>query len=377
MFGQELNAESYAICKADMLIKGQDVRNIALGNTLSNDAHADRKFDYMLSNPPFGVDWDKVEAVVRREHKEKGAAGRFGPGLPRSDDGAMLFLLHLLSKMRPAKDGGSRIGIVLNGSPLFSGGAGSGGSDIRRYVIENDLLEAIVGLPTDMFFNTGLATYIWILTNRKPSSRKGRVQLVDASALWEKLLPKNLGSKRRVMSDSHIATVTRLFGDFVEADLLTITDPQGKVEKTVVARDAQTPTSAEGVTTRRVPVSKIFRNEEFGYRSITIERPLLDENGTAVRVEKGKNKGQPLPDVSLRETENVPLLENIEEYFKREVAPHAQDAWIDHAKTKLGYEIPFNLHFYAFQAPRSLAMIDGELKRTVDAVRDLLEELSA
>src|SRR5260221_9015594 len=210
MFGQELNAESYAICKADMLIKGQDVTNIVFGNTLSDDGHHGKLFDYMLSNPPFGVEWKKVEKEVRREHEEQGFHGRFGPGLPRVSDGSMLFLLHLISKMRPAKEGGCRFGVVLNGSPIFTGGAGSGESEIRRYVLENDLLEAIVGLPTDMFYNTGIATYIWIVTNRKPAKRKGKVQLIDASAFWQKMR-KNLGSKRKELSPGHILRITKLF----------------------------------------------------------------------------------------------------------------------------------------------------------------------
>ena len=211
MFGQELNPESYAICKADMLIKGQDVRNIVLGNSLSEDGLLGKLFDYMLSNPPFGVEWKKVEKEVRREAEDKGFAGRFGPGLPRVSDGSLLFLLHLISKMRPADQGGSRIGIVLNGSPLFTGGAGSGESEIRRYLLENDLVEAIVGLPTDMFYNTGISTYVWILTNRKVEDRKGWVQLIDASSFWQKMR-KSLGSKRKELSDAHIAEITRLLG---------------------------------------------------------------------------------------------------------------------------------------------------------------------
>ena len=220
MFGQELNDESYAICKADMLIKGQDVGAVIPGNTLSDDGHQGRKFDYMLSNPPFGVEWKKVEKIVRAEHEQQGFAGRFGPGLPRVSDGSLLFLLHLLSKMRPAQDGGSRFGIVLNGSPLFTGGAGSGESEIRRYLLENDLVEAIVALPTDMFYNTGIATYVWIVSNRKPAARKGRLQLIDASGFWKKMR-KSLGSKRKEMGEDDIAVVTRLFGDFVEAEIAT------------------------------------------------------------------------------------------------------------------------------------------------------------
>ncbi|MDO8891710.1 MAG: class I SAM-dependent DNA methyltransferase [Sulfurimicrobium sp.] len=346
MFGQELNDESYAICKADMLIKGQDVANIVAGNTLSDDGHPARKFDYMLSNPPFGVEWKKVEKEIRKEYEAQGYNGRFGPGLPRVSDGSLLFLLHLISKMRPAVDGGSRFGIVLNGSPLFTGGAGSGESEIRRYVLENDLVEAIIGLPTDMFYNTGISTYVWILSNRKPSQRKGLVQLIDASGLWRKMR-KSLGSKRKEMSDEQIAEVTRLFGGFVESE------QDGK------------------------PISRIFRNEDFGYRTITVERPLRDAAGKIVLGEKGKQKGKPQPDSSLRDTENVPLAQDVESYFKREVLPHAPDAWIDHDKTKVGYEIPFNRHFYVFQPPRPLAEIDADLRHCTDRILAMIVGLSA
>jgi type I restriction enzyme M protein len=346
MFGQELNDESYAICKADMLIKGQDVANIVAGNTLSDDGHPHRKFDYMLSNPPFGVEWKKVEKEIRKEHEQQGFNGRFGPGLPRVSDGSMLFLLHLISKMRPITEGGSRFGIVLNGSPLFTGGAGSGESEIRRYVLENDLLEAIIGLPTDMFYNTGIFTYVWIVSNRKPEARKGKVQLIDASSFWQKMR-KSLGSKRKELSDEHIAEITRLFGGFVE------TETDGK------------------------PISRIFSNSAFGYRTITVERPLRDEQGKIVLGSKGKLKGKPQPDSSLRDTENVPLNEDVNAYFKREVLPHASDAWIDHEKTKVGYEIPFNRHFYVFQPPRELSAIDTDLKLCTDRILAMIKGLSA
>lgn len=345
MFGQELNDESYAICKADMLIKGQDVRNIVAGNTLSDDGHPHKSFDYMLSNPPFGVEWKKVEKEIRKEHETHGHNGRFGPGLPRVSDGSLLFLLHLISKMRLAKDGGSRFGIVLNGSPLFTGGAGSGESEIRRYVLENDLVEAIIGLPTDMFYNTGISTYIWILSNRKPEPRKGKLQLIDASSFWQKMR-KSLGSKRKELNDEHIAEITRLFGNFQEA-------------------------SKDGA-----PISRIFRNEDFGYRTITVERPLRDEAGNLVLATKGKLKGKPQPDSDLRDTENVPLNEDVEAYFKREVLPHAPDAWIDHEKTKTGYEIPFNRHFYVFKPPRPLHEIDEELKAVSARIMTMLEGLA-
>jgi type I restriction enzyme M protein len=377
MYGQELNDESYAICKADMLIKGQDVANIVAGNTLSDDGHGGRKFDYMLSNPPFGVEWKKVEKAVRQEHEQKGFDGRFGPGLPRVSDGSMLFLMHLLSKMRPAQEGGSRFGIVLNGSPLFTGGAGSGESEIRRYVLENDLVEAIVGLPTDMFYNTGISTYVWILSNRKPDSRRGFVQLIDASSFWQKMR-KSLGSKRKEMSDAHIATVTRLFGDFTEAEVISAFDAAGQQlgEPQLVTNTDTPPVAPEGGRLKRVPIARIFRNEDFGYTTITVERPLKDETGKPVLGTKGKQKGKPQADSSLRDTENVPLSEDITAYFKREVLPHAPDAWIDEEKSKVGYEIPFNRHFYVFEPPRSLHAIDEELKTVSANIMKMLEELA-
>jgi len=270
-----------------------------------------------------------------------GYSGRFGPGLPRVSDGSLLFLLHLISKMRPAKDGGCRFGIVLNGSPLFTGGAGSGESEIRRYVLENDLLEGIIALPTDMFYNTGISTYIWILSNKKPAERKGKVQLIDASEFWQKMR-KSLGSKRKELSAEHIDQITKLFGAFEE------TEADGK------------------------PISKIFRNEDFGYQTITVERPIRDEEGNMVLGQRGKAKGKPQADSSLRDTENVPLSEKIEDYFTREVIPHVPDAWIDHAKTKTGYEIPFNRHFYVFTPPRPLEEIDAELKQVTDRILGMI-----
>lgn len=275
-----------------------------------------------------------------------GFEGRFGPGLPRISDGSMLFLLHLVKKMRPVAEGGGRFGIVLNGSPLFTGAAGSGESEIRRYVLENDLVEAIIGLPTDMFYNTGISTYVWVVSNKKPEHRKGMVQLIDASGMWQKMR-KSLGSKRKELSEDHIAEITRLFGQFVEAE-------------------------ADGK-----PISRIFKNTDFGYRSITVERPERDEKGKIVLGQRGKMKGKPMADSKLRDTENVPLSEDVEEYFKREVLPHAPEAWIDHDKTKVGYEIPFNRHFYVFTPPRPLAEIDADLKLTTDRIKAMIEGLTA
>ena len=345
MHGQELNPESYAVCKADMLIKGQPIENVVFGNTLSDDGLPGRRFDYMLSNPPFGVEWKKIEAEIRKEHEQKGYDGRFGPGLPRVSDGSLLFLLHLISKMRPAKDGGSRLGIVLNGSPLFTGGAGSGESEIRRYVLENDLVEAIIGLPVDMFYNTGISTYIWIVSNVKPAERKGKVQLIDASGFWEKM-PKSLGSKRKKLSDAQIDEITKIFGGFKN-----------------VAKDG-------------APISRIFNNEDFGYRTITVERPQRDAQGKIVLGVKGSAKGKPVPDPALRDTENVPLNEDVTAYFKREVLPHVPDAWVDHEKTKVGYEIPFNRHFYVFKPPRPLSAIDADLKVVTDRILAMIGGLT-
>ncbi|PQO37590.1 SAM-dependent DNA methyltransferase [Bremerella cremea] len=350
MYGQELNAESYAICKADMLIKGQDVSHIKHGNTLSDDGLPGQLFDYMLSNPPFGVEWKKIQKEIKKEHQQQGYNGRFGPGLPRVSDGSLLFLMHLISKMRPAKDGGSRFGIVLNGSPLFTGGAGSGESEIRRHVLENDLLEAIIGLPTDMFYNTGISTYVWIVTNRKPKHRQGKVQLIDASGMWQKMR-KSLGSKRKELSDDHIDEITRLFGK-------------------------AKPHSTQDADGHTIPISRIFKNEEFGYHTITVERPERDEAGNIVKETRGKKKGQPKPDSSLRDTEEVPLGQDIEAYFQREVLPHVPDAWIDEEKTKIGYEIPFNRHFYVFKPPRELAEIDAELKEVTDRIVEMIGGLS-
>lgn len=376
MFGQELNPESYAICKADMLIKGQDVKNIVFGNTLSDDGLPGKQFDYMLSNPPFGVEWKKVEKEVRREAEQMGFAGRFGPGLPRVSDGSLLFLLHLISKMRPAEQGGSRIGIVLNGSPLFTGGAGSGESEIRRYLLENDLVEAIVALPTDMFYNTGISTYVWILSNHKVDDRRGWVQLIDASAFWQKMR-KSLGSKRKELADQHLSEITRIFGEFLEVEQAVVVDAQGKeLSRTTLFPGVPSPAAPEGGKLRIVPIARVFRNEEFGYRTITVERPLRDEAGHIVLGQKGKTKGKPQPDSSLRDTENVPLGEDVDAYFAREVLPHAPDAWIDHDKTKVGYEIPFNRHFYVFEPPRPLAEIDADLKRATDRIKLLIEGLA-
>jgi type I restriction enzyme M protein len=349
LYGQEYNPQSYAICKSDLLAKGHDATNIAFGNTLTDDAFAGRQFDFSMSNPPYGVDWKQYAKAVTKERDEAGPYGRFAPGLPATSDGQMLFLLHLAHKMRAPEDGGGRVGIVMNGSPLFNGGAGSGPSNIRQWLLENDLVEAIVALPTNMFFNTGIATYIWILDNTKQPDRKGTVQLIDGSSFWTKMR-KNLGSKGREISDANRAQVLRLYADFTDAD------PDH---------------------------SKVLANDDFGYWTITVERPLLDEQGNPVVDRNGK----PKPDSKKRDTENVPFAyggstagaagktEVIQTYFDTEVKPHVPDAWIDWAKTKTGYEIPFTRHFYKYIPPRPLTEIDADLEKQVVKILDLLREV--
>jgi type I restriction enzyme M protein len=336
LFGQEVNAESYAICMADMLITGHEIDNIVFGNTLSNPGHRERRFDYMLANPPFGVDWGKVETEVRDEHRDKGYSGRFGPGLPRKSDGSLLFLMHLVSHMRPLEEGGSRIGIVLNGSPLFTGAAGSGESEIRRYLLERDLVEAIVALPVDMFFNTGISTYVWILSNKKEARRAGKVQLIDASGLWKKM-KKSLGSKRKELGRDDIEHIVKLHGAFEEGELVRILD-----------------------------------TEDFGYTTVTVNRPLRDEEGNVVTDKRGK----PKPDPKLKDTENIPLKDDVDAYFAEQVLPHVPDAWMDRSKDKIGYEIPFTRYFYTYEPPRPLEEIDADLKAKVARIQTMLSEIS-
>jgi type I restriction enzyme M protein len=419
LFGQEINDQSYAICKSDMIAKGQDVTNIQLGDTLADDRFAGRTFDFCLSNPPYGVDWKSSESAVKEEVRQRGDASRFAGGLPRISDGQMLFLQHLAAKMRPAPDGG-RAAIVLNGSPLFNGGAGSGESEIRRYLLERDLVEAIIALPTSMFYNTGIATYVWVLDNTKSDRRRGKVQLIDATTFFTKMR-KNLGSKNREISSEDRARIVKIYDGFEEGEH-----------------------------------SKIFRNEDFGYWTITVERPLkLNFAATPERIELAleakqlakvdharlrealasvgqrvftsrekfleqlkpalktaglelkppqlkalwtglserdeaaevctNRKGEPEPDPTLRDTENVPFGdagqaardETIATYFEKEVLPFVPDAWIDHSKTKVGYEIPFTRHFYKYTPPRSLEEIDAELNQLTEEIVDLLQEIEA
>lgn len=437
--GQELNAESYAICRSDMLMKGYDEKNssIAYGNSFSNDGHDGRTFRYMLANPPFGVEWKKVEQAVKDEHTDYGHAGRFGAGLPRINDGSFLFLQHMMHKMRPTTadvdDGlkGSRIAIVFNGSPLFTGGAGSGESEIRRWIIENDHLEAIVALPDQLFYNTGISTYFWIVTNHKAPQNKGKVVLLDARDQWTKIR-KSLGEKRKEISETQRNHIGRIYRDAFD-----------------IAADPDHPDHAE---------VKVFRNEDFGYQRITIDRPLRQrfevseetltalaettamqkydlrdelltglkpligiseadrtkfreklfaayiENSVTVppdKVEKAimaafsitdpegevqKVKGKAVHDPDLRDFENVPLTEDIDEYFAREVRPHVPDAWITETKdpktkemirAKIGYEIPFTRYFYTYTPPRPLEEIDADLKTIESQIQALLGQVTS
>ena len=447
LYGQDWNKESYAVCCSDMLIKGE-VAKIHYGCSFEQDGFSTDKFDYMLANPPFGVEWKKQQKTITDEHEKLGYNGRFGAGLPRINDGSLLFLQHMISKMRSVEEGGSRIGIVFNGSPLFTGDAGSGESNIRKWIIENDWLEAIIAMPDQLFYNTGISTYIWIITNKKEAHRKGKIQLIDARQFYNKMR-KSLGNKRNIIGDGednrfdHISLITRIHSDFIDNQELEFT--------------------CNG-TTKTAIVSKIFDNKDFGYQKITVERPLrlnfqvsqeriarLDNNTTFAKLVESKkkdpiekqremdagkalqdrikaalnsmdgsiiymnreqylkalrqallqhhlslgnpelkailealserdetadicrdSKGMPEADTELRDTENVPLKEDIDTYFKREVLPHVPDAWIDYSKTKIGYEIPFNRHFYVYQPPRGLEVIEAELFNIEKEIEALL-----
>ncbi len=436
LYGQDWNDEAWAICRSDMVIKGHDEEKIQLGDTFSKDAYSNDKFDYMLANPPFGVSWKQQEKNIKSEAALLGYTGRFGAGLPRVNDGALLFLQHMIAKMENIEDGGSRIGIVFNGSPLFTGDAGSGESEIRRWIIENDWLEAIIAMPDQLFYNTGISTYIWVVTNKKLKERKGKIQLIDARNFWIRMT-KSLGNKRKQIGDgedgrpNQIAEITTIYGNFLNDEARTF-----KIKENGNGEEKE----------KELIVCKVFDNEDFGYNKITVDRPLRlnfqtseerialleditafqniasskkkDENIRIKEVEAGQQrqetirvllrdlgkakneklykdrksflidlreidrakevklnanelkgilealgerdetaeicrdkKGKPEPDPQLRETEMVPLKESIEEYLKQEVLPHVPDAWIDHSKTKIGYEIPLNRHFYKYESP--------------------------
>ncbi len=423
LFGQELNGETYAICRSDMMLKGHNALNIAYGNSFSQDAHADKRFDYMLANPPFGVEWKKVQAFVAAE-AARGHAGRFGAGTPRINDGSLLFLQHMIAKMKPISEGGSRLAIVFNGSPLFTGAAGSGESEIRRWILENDWLEGIVALPDQLFYNTGISTYFWILSNRKRPENKGKVILLDARDQWVKMR-KSLGDKRKEISRDQIDQITRWYADALEIAGDPGADGHARVkvfpttafgyqritverplrlrfavsDDAVATIRASKPFRALGAEdqTRLVEALESLRTADGGTRrafeaaltqalkdrAISTTAPLLKAIWAAVSVADADGelqtdrKGSPLPDPDLRDNENVPLGESIDEYLAREVLPHVPDAWVDETKTKIGYEIPFTRYFYVYTPPRPLAEIDAELKELEAEIQRLLGEVTA
>ncbi len=334
VFGQELNPESYAICKSDLLIKGQNASNIKKGNSISEDKLENEKFDYLITNPPFGVKWEKFAKKVKEEHEQLGHGGRFGAGLPSVGDGSFLFLMHLMAKMKPE---GSRLALVFNGSPLFSGSPSKtkNESSIRQWIIENDLLEAVIALPNQLFYNTGISTYVWVISNKKPAERKGKVQLINAID-FSKKMSKSLGNKRNEISNKQIAEITKIYGEFKPNEY-----------------------------------SKIFDNKAFGYAKVTVERPERNAKGQMV----ADKKGNPKPDASLRDTENIPLTMDFQEYMKKEVLPHVPDAWIDETKTNIGYEINFTKYFYQYKPLRSLDEIRKDIMAIEQETDGLLKEV--
>ncbi len=435
VFGQELNPETWAICRSDMLLTGHDPSHIVLGNSFSTDGLPDEKFDYMLANPPFGVEWKKVKDEIEAEHETFGYKGRFGAGLPRINDGSFLFLQHMISKMKPVEQGGSRLAIVFNGSPLFTGAAGSGESQIRRWILENDWLEGIVSLPEQLFYNTGISTYFWVLSNRKSAERRGKVALVDAREMYVKMR-KGLGNKRREITTEQIETITNLYADALT--LCADDHPQVKVFKIIdfgyrritVERPLRLRFEVTDETLAAFMESKAYRalgapakgsvdavaalHEAERQQAAVIEvlRSLVGTNdasrkGFATRLNHGfvaaglardsmvdkaiweaiavpeaqgelqtDRRGKPLPDPGLRDNENVPLDEDINVYVRREVAPHAPGGWIDEAKTKIGYEIPFARHFYVYEPPRPLIEINSEIKQLEAEIQRLLAEVA-
>jgi type I restriction enzyme M protein len=426
VFGQELNDETYAICRSDMMLKGQDASHIIQGNSFSEDGHAGQKFDYMLANPPFGVEWKKVKDEVEAEHDKLGFAGRFGAGLPRINDGSFLFLQHMISKMKDPEDGGSRIAIVFNGSPLFTGAAGSGESEIRRWIIENDWLEAVVALPDQLFYNTGISTYFWIVTNRKTPERRGKVQLIDARQYFVKMR-KSLGDKRKQLSDDQIDQITRLFGNFTEGEEVKIFPNEAfGYQRITVERPLRVKWEVTSETLGMVAGTKAWEKLGLGDREM-VELALKSLEGTSTTdrkvmakelgpvpktIEKAvwsvlavsdpdapivtNRQGQPEPDADLRDNENVPLpsmpvewevnpsdrLANldyrgaVEEYIGAEVLPFVEDAWVDFDKTKIGYEIPLTRYFYKYIPPRPLVEIDAEIKALEAEIQELLGEVA-
>jgi type I restriction enzyme M protein len=435
LFGQEINPQSFSICKSDMLIKGQNADNIILGDSFTEDGHRGRTFRYMLTNPPFGVEWKKAEKFIREEYEKEGYNGRFGAGLPRISDGSLLFLQHLISKMKQDEKG-SRIAIIFNGSPLFTGDAGSGESEIRRWIIENDMLEGIIALPDQLFYNTGISTYIWIVTNRKNSDpmkgpvRTGKIQLVNAVDFYQKMR-KSLGNKRNEITEEQIKEITRIYGEFKENEYCKIFDNEDfGYQKIVVERPLRLnfqvteerinnlynettfkklaesrKKGAAGLkeieegkklqqqiieTLKTIDSTILYKNRDaftkvlrkaFKDSDIKLDSTLLKAILSALS-EKDEtadicvdSKGNPEPDPDLRDTENVPLKEDIYEHFEREVKPHVPDAWIDETKTKIGYEIPFTRHFYKYQPLRPSEEIMKEIKELEQSILEKLKKV--
>lgn len=432
VFGQDYNDQSYAISGSDMLIKGQNIEHIVLGNSFTEDGFPDEKFDYMLANPPFGVEWKPEQDFIKKEYDELGYGGRFGAGLPRINDGSFLFLQHMMSKMKKPEDGGTRLAIVFNGSPLFTGSAGSGESEIRRWIIENDWLETIIALPDQLFYNTGISTYIWIVSNRKSSERKGKVQLIDGSSYFSKMR-KSLGNKRHEISDPHREELVRLYAEFKESEhckifdnrdfgynritverplklnfevneerlervkeskqFQSLSESKKRKDKSVIDKEVEegkklqekilsTLSQIEGKYTNQNSFLKEF-DSKFKSNNITLSTSMKksfvsslserDENSEIVT----KRKGIPEPDSELRDNENIPLKEDIDEYIKREVLPFVPDAWVDESKTKVGYEISFNRYFYVYQPPRSIDEIQSDLSMIESEIEHLLSEGSS
>jgi type I restriction enzyme M protein len=426
VFGQELNAETYAVCRSDMMLKGQDASHITFGNSFSEDHFEGERFDYLLANPPFGVEWKKVENDVRKEHETKGFSGRFGAGLPRINDGSFLFLQHMISKMKRPEEGGSRVAIVFNGSPLFTGGAGSGESEIRRWIIENDWLEAVVALPDQLFYNTGISTYFWIVTNRKDPERQGKVQLVDAREYFVKMR-KSLGEKRKEISNEQIEQMTRLYGDFADNEKVKVIPNEAfgcqriTVERPLRLRWDVPPDAVEQLTATK-HWSKLTPEEQTQLEArltdlagvtATERKEMASKLGSVPKgIEKqvwdvlsvrdpearviNDRKGEAQPDPELRDNENVPLPDirvlweedpadrlasveygtSVEEYVEREVLPYVPDAWVDHDKTKIGYEIPLTRYFYKYVPPRPLEEIDADIKALEEDIQRLLAEVA-
>ena len=438
VFAQDYNPQSYAICGSDMMIKGESLDNIRFGDSFTNDYFSDKTFDYMLANPPFGVEWKPQQNDIKKEHDEQAYGGRFGAGLPRINDGSFLFLQHMISKMKERKEGGTRLAIVFNGSPLFTGAAGSGESDIRKWIIESDWLDAIVALPDQLFYNTGISTYLWIVTNRKEKERRGKIQLIDGTGFFLKMR-KSLGNKRKEIGGGrdgkadHIGEITRLYGDFTEGEYVKIFDntdlgyqritverplrlnfmvnderlgklreanqfvslatskkrkDMEKVEAEIVEGkkmqqsilDTLDTISSSGVVKNRDEFTNLLKNA-FKDSGLKIPAPLfkailmaLSERDETADLCTDKN-GNPEPDSELRDYENVPLKEDIADYMAREVLPHVPDAQVDESKTKIGYEINFNRYFYKYTLPRPLGEIEGELKGIEKEIAEMLEEM--